>query len=80
MPSSLRWSKPLTSGLSGRRAAHHAPLWRNVELPGGERARDLVASLPDDVRAHLTELTNAGKRLGGLWSAAGTLAAGTRRR
>ena len=26
--------------------------------------------------AHLTELSNAGKRLGGLWSAAGTLAAG----
>ena len=50
-------------------------LWRNVELPGGDRARDLVA-LPDDVRAHFTELSNAGKRLGGLWSAAGTLGAG----
>ena len=40
-------------------------LWRDVELPGGERARDLV-TLPDDVAAHLTELSNAGKRLGGL--------------
>lgn len=50
-------------------------LWRDVELPGGDRARDLV-SLPDDVSDHLTELSNAGKRLGGLWSAAGTLAAG----
>jgi hypothetical protein len=50
-------------------------LWRDVELPGGDRARALV-SLPDDVRAHLTELSSAGKRLGGLWSAAGTLAAG----
>lgn len=50
-------------------------LWRDVALPGGDRARDLV-TLPDDVRVHLTELSTAGKRLGGLWSAAGTLAAG----
>jgi hypothetical protein len=50
-------------------------LWRDVELPSGERARDLV-TLPDDVRDHLRELTTAGKRLGGLWSAAGTLASG----
>jgi hypothetical protein len=50
-------------------------LWLDVELPGGEHARDLV-TLPDGIRDHLTELTTAGKRLGGLWSAAGTLAAG----
>ncbi len=50
-------------------------LWRDVELPGGDRARDLV-SLPDDVSDHLAELSTAGKRLGGLWSAAGTLGAG----
>jgi hypothetical protein len=50
-------------------------LWRDVELPGGDHARDLV-SLPDDVRDHLAELSTAGKRLGGLWSAAGTLGAG----
>ncbi len=50
-------------------------LWRDLVLPGGDRARDLV-TLPPDVAAHLTELSNAGKRLGGLWSAAGTLAAG----
>lgn len=50
-------------------------LWRDVALPGGDRARDLV-SLSDDVRTNLTELSTAGKRLGGLWSAAGTLAAG----
>jgi len=50
-------------------------LWNDVELPGGDRARDIV-TLPDEVRAHLAELTTAGKRLGGLWSAAGTLAAG----
>jgi hypothetical protein len=50
-------------------------LWRDVELPGGERARDLV-TVPDEVGDHLAELSNAGKRLGGLWSAAGTLASG----
>ena len=50
-------------------------LWRDMELPGGDTARDLV-SLPDDIRDHLTELSTAGKRQGGLWSAAGTLAAG----
>ena len=50
-------------------------LWRDVELPGGDRARDL-ATLSEDVRDHLTELSTAGKRLGGLWSAAGTLASG----
>ena len=50
-------------------------LWRDVELPGGDHARDLV-TLPDDIRDHLTELSTAGKRLGGLWSAAGTLASG----
>jgi hypothetical protein len=50
-------------------------LWRDVQLPSGERARNLV-TLPDEVRDHLTELSTAGKRLGGLWSAAGTLASG----
>ena len=50
-------------------------LWRDVELPGGDRARELV-SLPDDVSDHLVELSTEGKRNGGLWSAAGTLASG----
>jgi hypothetical protein len=50
-------------------------LWRDVELPNGERARPLV-TLTEDIRDHLTELSTAGKRLGGLWSAAGTLASG----
>jgi hypothetical protein len=50
-------------------------LWNDVALPGGDHARGLV-TLPDDVRDHLTELSTAGRRLGGLWSAAGTLAAG----
>src|SRR3954467_14427753 len=50
-------------------------LWRDMELPNGESARSLV-TLPDEVNDHLTELSTAGKRLGGLWSAAGTLASG----
>jgi hypothetical protein len=50
-------------------------LWRDMKMPGGESARSLV-TLPDDVRDHLTELSTAGKRLGGLWSAAGTLGSG----
>lgn len=50
-------------------------LWRDVELPGGERARELV-KLPNAIRDNLTELSAAGKRLGGLWSAAGLLASG----
>ncbi len=50
-------------------------LWRDVELPGGDRARELV-TLPDGVRDHLIELSTEGKRFGGLWSAAGLLASG----
>ena len=50
-------------------------LWRDTELPDGTRARNLV-TIPEDIRNDLTELSTAGKRLGGLWSAAGTLAAG----
>lgn len=50
-------------------------LWRDVELPSGETARSLV-NLPPEINAHFVELSNAGKRLGGLWSAAGTMGAG----
>ncbi len=50
-------------------------LWRDVVLPDGASARGLMR-LPDDISAHLTELTTAGRREGGLWSAAGTLSAG----
>jgi len=68
------------SGFYGSGKSHFARvlehLWRDVQLPGGDRARDLV-TLPDSVRDDLAELSMAGKRLGGLWSAAGTLAAGT---
>lgn len=51
-------------------------LWRDVEFPDGVRARSLV-HLPDDLKALLAELTRAGRLEGGLWSAAGRLAAGT---
>jgi hypothetical protein len=50
-------------------------LWRDVAFPGGQTSRTLV-TLPDDIRDHLAELSTAAKRLGGLWSAAGTLGAG----
>jgi hypothetical protein len=50
-------------------------LWRDVKLPSGETARSLV-SLPSEIEAHFRELSIAGKRHGGLWSAAGTLGAG----
>lgn len=67
------------SGFYGSGKSHLARvleyLWRDPKLPSGESARSLV-SLPDDVNDHLTELSTEGKRLGGLWSAAGTLASG----
>src|SRR6266511_6342170 len=50
-------------------------LWLDIEMPGGESSRSLV-TLPDDIRDRLIELSTAGKRLGGLWSAAGMLASG----
>lgn len=50
-------------------------LWRDVKLPSGETARSLV-QLPNDIDAHFRELSTAGKRFGGLWSAAGTLGSG----
>ncbi len=50
-------------------------LWRDVAFPDGVRARGL-AHLPQDVAVALKELSNAARREGGLWSAAGTLGAG----
>jgi len=49
-------------------------LWRDVEFPDEVRARSL-ANLPADIQDLLKELATAGKRQGGLWSAAGTLSA-----
>jgi len=50
-------------------------LWRDYQLPSGTSARSLT-QLPSDIEAHLKELSAAGKRAGGLWSAAGTLGSG----
>ena len=49
-------------------------LWRDVEFPDGVRARSLV-NLPPEIKELLRELNTAGQRMGGLWSAAGTLSA-----
>ena len=51
-------------------------VWRDVRLPSGKAARSLTA-LPEDIQRNLIELSNAGKRAGGLWSAGGTLGAGS---
>ncbi len=50
-------------------------LWRDYQLPSGASARDL-ASLTPEIDRHLVELSAAAKRVGGLWSAAGTLGSG----
>lgn len=50
-------------------------LWRDLYFPDGATARG-IARIPDDIRDALTELSNAGRLYGGLWSAAGTLGAG----
>ncbi len=50
-------------------------LWRDLCFPDGATARG-IARIPDDIRDALTELSNAGRLYGGLWSAAGTLGAG----
>ena len=49
-------------------------LWRDYELPSGTSAREL-ATLPATIQQSLKELSTAGKRVGGLWSAGGTLGA-----
>jgi len=50
-------------------------LWCDVRLPAGSSARSLT-TLPPEIQQHLKELSTAGKRTGGLWSAAGTLGSG----
>jgi hypothetical protein len=51
-------------------------LWRDTTFPDGTRARSL-ANLPTEIADQLLELATVGRREGGLWSAAGTLGAGT---
>jgi hypothetical protein len=50
-------------------------LWRDYEFSSGTSARSLT-TLPSEIQAHFKELSAAGKRAGGLWSAAGTLGSG----
>ena len=50
-------------------------LWRDYQLPSGASARGL-ATLTTEIDRHLVELSAAAKRVGGLWSAAGTLGSG----
>lgn len=50
-------------------------LWRDYQLPSDVSARSMT-QLPSEIEAHLKELSAAGKRAGGLWSAAGTLGSG----
>lgn len=50
-------------------------LWRDYQLPSGASARGLT-DLPPEIERHLVELSAAGKRAGGIWSAAGTLGSG----
>ena len=50
-------------------------LWNNTAFPDGATARG-IADLPEEVQAHLKELTTQGKRHGGLHAASGTLGAG----
>ncbi|PKO87722.1 MAG: BREX system P-loop protein BrxC [Betaproteobacteria bacterium HGW-Betaproteobacteria-10] len=52
-------------------------LWQDTSFPDGATARSLVPSIPEDLRALLRELDTAGKRAGGLISAAGALPGGT---
>lgn len=49
-------------------------LWRDVRFPDGATARGLTP-LPDEIQQELRELSIRGRQEGGLWSAAGTLAA-----
>ena len=50
-------------------------LWRDTQFPDGASARGLT-KLPNDIADLLRELSTAGRREGGLWSAAGTLGSG----
>lgn len=51
-------------------------IWRDVQFPDGVQARGLVR-LPSEIEDLLKELSTAGAREGGLWSAAGKLGAGS---
>lgn len=50
-------------------------LWGDTKLPDGSSSRG-ITNVSEGVKGDLLELTNAGKRDGGLWAAAGTLGTG----
>lgn len=54
-----------------------AHLWADSPFPDGATARGIVPEMPKEIRAHFAELDQAGRRHGGLFSAAGTLLAGS---
>jgi len=67
------------SGFYGSGKSHLARvlefIWRDVEFSDGATARS-VTHLPESISEKLRELDTAGRRGGGLWSAAGYLGAG----
>ena len=52
-------------------------LWQDTAFADGTTARNMVPSIPEDLRALLRELDTAGRRSGGLLAAAGALPSGT---
>jgi len=52
-------------------------LWADTPFSDGATARGIVPEMPKEIRAHLTELDRVGRCHGGLFSAAGTLLAGS---
>lgn len=52
-------------------------IWSDTVFPDGATARSLIPEMPDDLRSLLRELDTAGKRSGGLLSAAGALPRGS---
>lgn len=53
-------------------------LWANTPFPDGTKARNLAPDLSDDIRASLTELDQAGRRIGGgVFAASGTMPEGS---